>query len=315
MSIPLGSLCLAFVHQLTGGRWGKVAQPIWLATIRTLPLFLIAFVPIVFMLPQIYPWASGHEHLPPSKALYLSPNFFIVRSAFYFLSWYSLGYLYRRRWDPTVMPLKHVAGFGLLLMGLTITFASIDWIMSLNPEWFSAIFGLIASSAFVVTAFSFTIFVAIRATTVPTQPLHDLGKLMFAFLMLWAYLSFSQFLIIWSGNLPEEIPWYIRRTHGGWREVAGVLILAGFFSPFFLLLSRTAKQKPRLMLWIVGAVFLIRPIEAVWLIAPEFHESIRDLSFIDPLVFLAMGAVWLLFFKQAFSHHRSHLERVCHELT
>jgi hypothetical protein len=260
LGIALGSMAVTMIHHLSGGGWGLVARRPLEAAARTLPLLALAFVPIaIFGLEPLYLWARpdvvAQDPVLQWKRPYLNETFFLARAAFYFAVWLGLSFALNRwsREQDAAGPqpvgserrFRLLSAGGLLLYGLTITFASIDWVMSLDPHWFSTIFGILFMGAQGLAALAFVIIVLASVRHMPPiaavlKPLHfhDLGKLMFAFVMLWAYFSFSQFLIVWSGNLPEEIPWYIERMHGVWGVVAVLLILVQFTAPFLLLLSR-----------------------------------------------------------------------------
>jgi len=260
--VAVGSMSIMMLHHLSGGGWGVVLRRLFEAASRTLPLCLILFVPIVVavLTHTLYPWTMPEiaaEAIIKKKAIFLNTPFFLARTLFYFAVWFALAY-FLNKWslaqdteeDPRRSRslrerMQNLSGPGILLFGLTVTFAGIDWIMTLEPEWFSTIFGLLIMAGFGLTSFAFAILAAVwlrghgRLVEV-YQPrhFHDHGKLLLAFVMIWAYFSFSQFLIIWSANLPEEIPWYLRRLRGGWQYVALGLIIFHFALPFVLLLSR-----------------------------------------------------------------------------
>ena len=262
IGFPLGSMAILMLHHLTGGDWGlPIRRPLEAAT-RTFPLMLILFVPLIFGLKTLFPWAQpgglGDDSILKFKRFYLSPNFFMTRAVIYFLIWLTLSYLLNkwsqeqdRNGDPAIAKrLEGMSGPGLILYGLTVTYATIDWVMSLQPHWFSTIFGMIFMMVGVLGAMALVILVARllanyepMASAVTPAQFNDLGNLLLAFVMLWAYLSFSQFLIIWSGNLPKEISWYVVRAEGGWARLAVFLIIFHFAIPFLLLLQRGLKRQ------------------------------------------------------------------------
>jgi hypothetical protein len=199
--------------------------------------------------------------------------------------------------------LEAISGPGLILFGLTATFASVDWVMSLDPEWFSTIFGILFMGGQALSAVAFVIAVAV--VLAPREPmsrilsashLHDLGKLLLAFVMLWAYFAFSQFLIIWSGNLPEEIPWYVHRLHGGWQWLGLALVLFHFMLPFLLLLSRDLKRNARLLAPVACAIIVMRFIDLFWLVAPEFNKTGPGLHWMDLAAPIGVGGLWVALF-------------------
>jgi hypothetical protein len=316
LGIALGSLAVAMIHHLTGGGWGMVARRPLEAASRTLPLLALAFVPIaIFGLEPLYIWARAdvvaQDPVLQWKRPYLNETFFLGRAAFYLLVWVGLS-LALNRWsreqDATgPQPVgserrfRFLSAVGLLLYSLTITFASIDWVMSLDPHWFSTIFGILFMGGQGLSALAFVIVILASVRDVPPlagvlRPLHfhDLGKLMFAFVMLWAYFSFSQFLIIWSGNLPEEIPWYIERMQGVWGFVGVLLILVQFAAPFLLLLSRDLKRNARTLGVVAVVVLGMRFFDLLWLIKPGAEGL--TLHWMDFVLPAGMFGLWLFVF-------------------
>src|SRR5262249_12202853 len=235
LGVAIGCLSVTMIQHLTGGAWGVLICRILEAGGRTLYLFWLAFLPVVLGLPRLYAWARPEtvaaDPLPRHNAPYLNPAFFDLRAAFYFLTWAALAH-FLSKWSRDLdrdsdrvvaRRLRSLSGGGLVLLGLTITFASIDWAMSLEAHWFSSIYGMVFMVGEALSALCFAVVVlAVLGDQEPFSrvvhpgPVHDLGKLMLAFIMLWAYVVFSQFLIIWSGNLPEEIAFYRLRLDGGW---------------------------------------------------------------------------------------------------
>lgn len=323
--IGLGCLSILMLHHLTGGIWGLVIRRLLEAGARTLKVSALLFVPLVFGLSRIYLWAQdeavANDVILQSKHPYLNVPFFVARAAFYFLCWTGLAH-FMSKWSLELdghheslhisRRLRSLAGPGLLIMGFTVTFSSIDWAMSLDPHWFSTVYGLMflvgqVLSAMALVIVALAVFGHDEPLAVVTRPsvVHDLGKLMLAFIMLWAYLNLSQFLIIWSGNLPEEIPWYMRRMHGGWQYVALVLVVFHFALPFLLLLSRDLKRDARLLALVAGGVLVVRLVDLFWLIAPNLQGghgehaaaglSVHWLDFAAPI---GMGGLWIAAFAR-----------------
>lgn len=316
--ITLGCLAIVMLFHLSGGTWGFVVRRLLESGTRTLPLIVLLFVPLVFGLKQLYLWAGPEavvdgalKELLDHKRPYLNVPFFLLRTAIYFIAWATLTY-FLNRWsqqqDETGDPqprrrLQALSGPGLVLFGLTVTFAAVDWVMSLEPEWFSTIFGVLFMGGQALSAVAFVIGVAVllankepMSRILAPSHLHDLGKLLLAFVMLWAYFSFSQFLIIWSGNLPEEIPWYVHRLHGGWQWVGLMLILFHFALPFLLLLSRDLKRRNNLLATVACAIIVMRFVDLFWLIAPGFDKSGLRFHWLDIAVVIGLGGLWLSFF-------------------
>ena len=311
LGVTLGCLALGMVHQLTGGAWGVlIRRPIGAAT-RVLPVMTVLFVPILLGMSRLYPWTHAdlvaRDEALQHKHLYLNTPFFLVRAALYFGVWNALTYLLNawsleqdRNLDPRLARrMQKLSAIGLLGYGLTITFASFDWLMSLEPHWFSTIYGVLIMGGQGLSAMAVMIVVLVwlgrrpplDRIVMPTH-FHDLGNLMLAFVMLWAYFSFSQYLIIWAGNLPLEIAWYQHRLQTGWRTIGVTLIVFHFAVPFVLLLSRTVKRAPDLLVKVAAGVLVLRLVDLFWLIAPEFHESGLVISWLDIVLPLTLGALW-----------------------
>ena len=321
IGISLGCLAILMLQHLTGGAWGLVIRRVLESATRTIPLMLLLFVPLALGLTSLYEWthaANPSDTVLKHKQAYLNIPFFLGRAAIYFAIWLGLAYFlnkWSREQDRTAdrsfsKRMQKISGPGLALFILTVTFASIDWVMSLDPHWFSTIFGLLFVAAWGVSCFSFVI--AVMALLVNRKPMagvvapahfHDLGKLLLALVMLWAYFNFSQYLIIWSGNIPEETRWFIYRTTGGWGWLAIAVIIFHFGLPFLLLLSRDLIRYASRLAIVAGVVLLMRLVDLFWLIAPrpigetpatsysQFHISWMD--FAAPI---GMGGIWLWFF-------------------
>jgi hypothetical protein len=315
VGIALGSFALAMLHHLVGGAWGFVIRRLLEAATRTLPLMAALFIPVLLGLPDLYLWArpgeAAHSELLQHKHAYLNIPFFLVRTAIYFAAWIGLATLLNK-WsldqDRTPDPsptrrLQALGGPGLLVYGLTMTFASIDWLMSLEPEWFSTIYGLTVIIGQVLATMAFMIGCAVRlarekplADVVSPAHFHDLGNLLLAFVMVWAYLTFAQFLIVWSGNLPEEIPWYLHRTRGGWQWIALWLVVGHFALPFLLLLSRGTKRRLRRLSMVAAAILFMRLVDLVWLVVPAFHPTGLRLHWLDVAAPVGIGGIWIATF-------------------
>jgi hypothetical protein len=312
LGVTLGCLALGMVHQLSGGAWGVVIRRPIGAAARVLPVMTLLFLPIVLGMSRLYPWTSAdlvaHDEVLQHKHAYLNTPFFLARAAIYFLVWNGLSYFLNawsleqdRNPDPRfARRMQRLSAGGLLAYGLSITFASFDWMMSLEPHWFSTIYGVLIIGGQGLSALAFLIVVLVwlsrRAPLdriiVPAH-FHDLGNLMLAFVMLWAYFAFSQYLIIWSGNLPAEIAWYLHRLQTGWRFVGITLILCHFAAPFVVLLSRTVKREPNLLVKVAVGILIVRLVDLFWLIAPEFHRTGLAVSWLDVVLPLTLGSIWL----------------------
>jgi len=312
LGVTLGCFALGMVHQLSGGAWGVVIRREIGAAARVLPLMTVLFLPVALGMNRLYPWTDAalvaKDEALHHKHLYLNTPFFLVRAAFYFIVWNGVSY-FLNAWsleqDRTANPklakkMQMLSAFGLVAYGLTITFASFDWMMSLEPHWFSTIYGVLILGGQGLSSLAFLIIVLAWLSARPpldrivaASHFHDLGNLMLAFVMLWAYFSFSQYLIIWSGNLPEEIAWYLHRLQTGWRFIGTGLMVFHFGVPFVVLLSRTVKQHARTLAAVAGGILIIRLVDLFWLIAPEFHTAGVSVSWMDVVLPLAMGSLWV----------------------
>ena len=317
LGLTLGSLGLLMLQHLTGGQWGIVIRRSLESATRTLPLILFFFLPIVFFgMKYLYgawldPEALRKEPLSNFQQSYLTAGWFQIRAAIYFGVWLLLMFLFNRwskeqdlnREDRSLRRrFKMFAGPGIILYVFAMSFAAIDWVMSLSPHWASTIYGFLFVAGQLISSMAFAIaIVVLLARTEPfssalqKRHLHNLGNLLLAFVMLWAYFDFSQLLIIWSGNQPEEISFYRTRLYGGWGVVAVIVLLFHFFVPFFLLLSRdlkrNAKLLPKVALWLI----FMRLVDLFWMTRPEFTANAAP-TWLDLVLPLALGGLWLGFF-------------------
>jgi hypothetical protein len=319
LGICLGSMAILMLRHLTKGGWGMIIRRILGAAMRTLPLMSLLFVPILFGLPTLYPWARPlesiadkrlQEHLRDITRSYLALHGFILRAVLYFAVWGTLVFLltkWSREQDrPPVRDnsqrFKALSGPGIILYAFTISFAAIDWTMSIDPSWISTIYPLIILIGEVLSALCFAIVVErilfdYRPMSELLKPeyVHDHGKFMLTFIMMWAYFSFSQWLIIWAGNLPEEISWYLKRLNGGWGFVGLALALFHFAVPFAILLSRPFKRDVKKLVWLAVWLMFMRYVDLFWIIEPNFSATFA-VTWADVLVPFAMAGLWLAYF-------------------
>lgn len=313
VGVSLGSLALLMVYHLTGGAWGLVIRRTLEAATRTIPFMAVLFLPIFLGMGHLYQWTHEEALSDPiirEKVLYLNTPFFVARQVFYWLVWSAMA-IVLNRWsaeqdrsgDPALISkFAKFSGGGLVVHGLILTFAMVDWVMSLNPHWFSTIWGLLFLVGQGLSALAFAIVMLIMLSQYPplnqvvtSHHLHDLGKLLFAFLMLWAYLSFSQFLIIWSANTAEEIPHYLARMDNGYQWLGVALIVLHFAVPYALLLSRDVKRDTKRLRLIAAWLVFIRIIDYFWYVAPEFHERF-SVSLLDIGLPIALGGIFVALF-------------------
>ncbi|MDM7922825.1 MAG: hypothetical protein QUS14_11040 [Pyrinomonadaceae bacterium] len=323
--ITIGSLGIIMLQYLTGGAWGVVIRRIVEAGSRTLPVVFIFFLPLLFGVTHLYEWT----HLPPDditmiqRGWYQTPQSWILRSVVYFVLFAVMTYLLNKwsanqdksaDYEESARWLGKATAFSgpaLVIYALLVTFATVDWVMSLDPHWFSTIWGLLFVAGWALATFSFAvILLAYMSDKEPMQSVigkrhfHDLGKLMLALTMVWAYFNFSQFLIIYSGNIPEETVWYILRMKGGWGWMGVILILFHFAFPFLILLQQDFKRKAKLLASMAGFILVMRLIDMYFLIGPtpriETHGKGLELglsfSWLDIVAPLAIGGFWLAAF-------------------
>ena len=316
LGVALGSMAILMIRHLTGGGWGMVIRRTLGAAMRTLPLLALLFIPIILGMHRLYIWAQPldniadkhlREHLQDITKTYLTTNGFIIRAVFYFAIWNLLSFLLTKWSKQTDRPgapdntqrFKAVSGPGLILYSFTISFAAIDWVMSLDPSWVSTIFGLIILIGEVLSAMCFAVVVErilfnYRPMSEMLKPdfVHDHGKWMLAFTMVWAYFNFSQWLIIWAGNLPAEITFYLKRLSGGWGLIGLTLVLFHFAIPFGILLSRPFKRDIHRLAWLAAWLMLMRYLDLFWIIEPNFSNTLR-FTVADVIVPVAIGGIWL----------------------
>jgi hypothetical protein len=317
--LSLGSLALLMMQHMTGGQYGLVSRRIWEAASRLLPLSVVFFIPILVLAPKLYVWARPEGqtvHAIAHRGVYQSLAGFGIRAAIYFAVWlFCMWNL--TRWsdaqdrgevaidEADTRRFRVISAPGLLAYVILMSLASFDWVMSLDPEWYSTIYGLIQVVGMGLNALAFG--VAVLAMLAPREPMnhvvrasnfHDLGKLMLAFVMLYAYFSFSQFLIIWAGNLPEEIPYYLERLRNNWEPVTLFLVFGHFVLPFCVLLSRDLKRRPNLLARVAWFIVGIRLLTDIWLVAPAFNQTGTPISLANIGIPVALGGVWVWLFAQ-----------------
>ena len=330
LGVALGSMGLMMIHHLSGGAWGMVVRRVWEASSRTLPLLTILFIPVVLGLNRLYPWT--HTELMQSdeilrhKAIYLNPTFFLARAAIYFIGWNLIAWrmtaLSRAQDEGDVTAtrsMQRLSGGGLVFLALSITFVGVDWFMSLNPDFYSTMFGFLFMNYLGLAGLAFTIVMAtyLRKTEPMSalfRPSHfaDYGKLTLAFVMMWAYFQFSQYLLVYAANLQDEIPYVLTRIDGGWQYLALFLLVFQFVVPFCLLLSRPLKREPERLVKLALWLLIVRVIDTFMYVTPEFstgganrwfvageHGSVFFVSWLDIVTPIAIGGLWFwMFFTQ-----------------
>lgn len=314
-----GCLGLLLLHHLTRGAWGVMIRRILEAGTRTIPFLAVAFVPIWLGRHHLYEWTHAEvvakdPLLRAKAAWWLNEPFFFGRAALYFAIWIVLATLlnkWSKEQDETgdlrlAARMQRLSAAGIILFILTTTFAAFDWIMSLTPHWFSTIYGLYTVIGQAATAMALVSIIAVFVGKEDGKPgpgipfqrrhLHDYGKLLFAFVCVWAYFGFSQFVIIWSGNLPEETTFFVPRMHGAWKPWSILLVLVHYVFPFAILLSAERKKSAKRLAPVAALVLVARFVDLHWLVAPAIWPDRLHFHFLDVATPLLLGGVWLWLF-------------------
>lgn len=313
LGLSLGCMAILMLHHLVGGSWSIVIRRLLESGMMALPLMAVLFIPILLNLPKIYFWARPESLADPKIAdiahSYLNFNGILIRAILYFVIWFGMAY-FLNRWSTeqdsiagqSTLRFRALSGLGMVIYSFAISFAVIDWVMSLQARWISTIYGLLFVAGEALSAFCFCVVIeTILAKRKPMSDyltdteVHDHGKLMLAFVMVFAYFNFSQWLIIWAGNLPEEIPWYKARLNGGWQYVGLFLVIFHFAVPFALLLSRQLKRKAGTLVWLASWLIIMRMVDIYWHIEPAFHSEVH-LSWVLFAILAGMGGLWMAYF-------------------
>lgn len=316
LGIPFGCLLLLMIHGLTGGRWGMAIRHVLVASATTLPLCLVMFLPLLLGMNELFPWTHPEVAAEPviqHKLVYLNVPFFMGRAAAGFAVWIACAFLLRRRllargFDQAPgRAIRVVSGPGIVLCALTMTFTATDWLMSIEPHWFSTMFPVIVMVGNMLSAMSFVVaaFVWMRKNSgeeLDPDVVHDLGNLILVFTMLWAYCAYSQYLIIYAGNVSEDVGWYVHRSQGSWRWVAIALMALHFAVPFLVLLSRKVKRNASLLVKVALGMLVMRLVDLYWLCAPSFYEESFHLHWLDVVLPAGLGGIWIAYFLRQYQH-------------
>ena len=315
LGLSLGCFLITMIHELTGGRWGFPTRRFLEAGFLVLPLMLVLFVPIFFGLSELYPWARPTD-VAADKILqrrhgYSNPGAYIARAVFFLAVWIWMSQCLRK-WslaqDATTNAApkrkgRALSGPGIVIFALLGTFAYVDWVMSLEAHWYSTLFAVIVIIGQILVAYAFSVILltlfrnqAPLSGVVTTSQYHQLGNLLLAFVMFWTYVSFGQLLIIYSGDIPHELEWYLHRIAGNWKIVIGVLVLFHFFVPFFLLLFRAVKKNVLPLTTLAALLFIVHVVDMYWLVMPTLHKNGLAVSWLDFAAPIGIGGVWLAFF-------------------
>lgn len=315
LGLSLGAMALSMVHHLSGGGWGVAIRRIVESAASTTVLMAVLFLPIVLGMPLLYVWSLpdvvAGDPILQRKIHYLNVNDFLIRAVIYFVVWIGFTLLLNSLTnspDPAVQQRRRrmlgtISGIGLLFWGLALTFATIDWGMSLEPHWFSSMYPVIFMGGQAVSAFALSVITAVLLARysgsfniLSTSRLHDLGNFLLAFVMFWSYVSFMQFLIIWSANLPEEIPWYLERMRHGWEWFSIMLLVGQFFLPFFLLLSRDLKRTAGRVAIVAALVLVMRYVDFYWNVMPALNHETPMPHWTNLTTVVGLGGLWIALF-------------------
>lgn len=319
ISISLGCMIFVLLQHLTRAGWSIAVRRVPELAMAAMPLFVLLFIPIAFFAQDIFSWAdvSSHDSVLKAKAPYLNLPFFLIRSFVYLIAWTLIGvWFYRRsigqdksQKASDSMRTISLSAPSVIVFAITLSFASFDWLMSLEPHWFSTIFGVYFFSGCILSGLSFMVLVYMALQysgfvekSITTEHYHDLGKLIFGFTIFWAYIAFSQFMLYWYTNIPEETEFYIHRLHHGWEVVSWSLPVLHFYLPFFVLLSRHVKRyKPCLFIACVW-IILMQFVDIYWIVLPNFNGSLcfswLDIFALVGILFLFLSYVGFLLTKQ-----------------
>jgi hypothetical protein len=311
MGLSLGCFVIVMIHHLTGGRWGYPTRRFLEAGFMVLPLMAVLFIPIFFGLHLLYPWAQETGTVVKERYAYENDWAFIIRQIFFFFVWIWLAVRLRKlslEQDATndaapTRKARFLSGPGLVVFGLLVTFAAVDWIVSLEKNWYSTMFGVILAGGQILTAFAFSIIMVAMfrnqqpfAATVTKVHFHHLGNLLLTFVLFWTYVSFGQLLIIYSGDIPPELEWYLHRIAGSWKVIVAAIALFHFFLPFFLLLFRSVKKHVTALTILAALLFVMHIVDTYWLVMPTLHQSGVSLSWMDITAPIGVGGLWVSFF-------------------
>lgn len=287
LGLALGSMANLMLHNLTGGRWGMPVRPAFAAATRLVPLAALLAMPVLVGMHSLYP-------ITPSG--WFAPGYFVARSVCYLVIWTVLSFLVARSTS------QGLSGVGLIVYAFTMSLAAVDWIGSLVPEWYSTALGLVVGVGQMLGAMALAVaYIGLRTPPGERELFHDLGNLLLMYVLTWAYLAFMQFLIVWVGNLPREISWYVPRLQTGWFAIGVALVVFHFFVPLAILLSRSAKRAPVFLGSLAAALLVMHAIDVYWLVAPSVRPAGFSIAWLDPVALAVLGALWWFTWRPAYA--------------
>lgn len=320
--LSIGCLNVAMIHHLTGGAWGKVTRRFHEAGYMNLPVLAILFIPILFGLHELYPWANSAavaaDKVLKQKSVYENVPLFILRAIIFFAIWIQMGFLLRK-WSlqqdfsadiSPVVKARTLSGPGVVIVPFTVTFAFVDWIMSIEVAWYSTIFGIILLAGGVLIALALGVILLAwfqhespLAANFSRKQFLDLGNMMLTFVMFWAYVAFSQLLITYSGDQPHGVSWYLHRIAGRWKWLLGSIALFQFLAPFLFLLFRSHKQNINMLAGLAAVIFFVNALQNFWAVAPTFYPEGLEIHWTDFTAWLGIGGIWMGVFALTLKKH------------
>ena len=310
LSIGLGGLIFVLIQFVTRAGWSVAVRRLAEHIMGTLPLLALLAVPLVFGFGELYPWFDSQgvstDKILQGKSAFLNPGFFYLRSLVYLLSWALIAWGFRKlsiKQDngnavPITRKLQAASAPAIVWFAVTVTLFSFDWIMSLDPHWYSTVFGVYFFAGCIIALLSVLILLVLLlqrfrllANIVSEEHFHDMGKLLFGFVVFWAYIAFSQYMLIWYANIPEETIWYAHRLQHGWESVSFLLAAGHFVLPFFLLLSRNAKRNHTMLIAATLWLLAMHYVDLYWLVMPSFQSDGLHAHWLDLTTFLSVGSL------------------------
>lgn len=317
ITLALGGLFFTMLHHLTNAKWSIVLRRITENLMITLPVMVIFLIPLFFGIRELYHWSHGDvvasDILLQKKSVYLNTPFFIIRSVIYFGIWILFSVIFFNTSikqdsgfkESQVKIFKKAGPPGMILFALTLTFASFDWLMSLDAHWYSTIFGVYIFGGSILSVLSFIIIISqyfrhggVLENTITIEHYHDLGRLLFAFVIFWAYITFSQYFLIWYANIPEETSWFIIRWEGNWKYISLVIIFGHFILPFFILITGKAKRNLKILLYVSSWILIMHWVDIYWIVMPNLHQNCVHISWMDFTTLAGIGGIFIWYFRK-----------------
>lgn len=322
MTIALGGLFFVMLHHLVNANWSIVIRRFGECLMMTIPFMVILFIPILFGIKELFHWMDpqvvASDHLLQGKSGYLNTPFFMIRALLYFCIWIALALMLNRlslrqndkaTFDQT-RKARIISAPGMIVFAITLTFASFDWLMSLDAHWYSTIFGVYIFAGSFLAMLALTTFIIIRlqsnnvlTTSITEEHYHDLGKLMFAFTIFWGYMAFSQYFLIWYGNIPEETIWFLHRWESSWKTISLIIVFGHFVVPFFILFPQVTKRNKPVMTIMTIWILTMHWVDIHWIVMPTLHHHGFHFSWLDATTVVGIGGIFLFIFWRLFTNH------------